>query len=143
MKNRTLRYCILATIIFTFVLSVVSHEREIARAIPVVEPLTEEAVTIDVVSPKEISVKNSIPETSKALPAFTEESLARYDGNDPSLPIYIALEGSVYDVSSGAKFYAIDGDYNFLAGTDGTMLLKIVGGDIIKKKYPVIGTYTK
>lgn len=82
---------------------------------------------------------NSAP---TALPAYTTASLAQFNGEDSALPIYIAFDGTVYDVTSGRKFYGPDGTYHFLAGSDGTSLLKIMGGDIIKKKYPVVGTFS-
>ena len=72
---------------------------------------------------------------------FTKDSLAVFNGEDSSLPIYIAFEGNVYDVTEGEKFYGPDGNYNFLAGTDSTKLLKVFGGDTIKNKYPVVGTF--
>jgi predicted heme/steroid binding protein len=84
--------------------------------------------------------------TSKApdiLPSYSASSLAIFNGTDEAKPIYIALEGNVYDVTEGKKFYAPGGVYHFLAGTDGTTLLKVMGGDIIKKKYPVVGTFSK
>jgi hypothetical protein len=30
----------------------------------------------------------------------------RYDGSDPTLPIYLAISGRVLDVTSSSKFYA-------------------------------------
>lgn len=74
-------------------------------------------------------------------PSYSASSLAIFDGTDEAQPIYIALEGKVYDVTEGKKFYAVGGMYHFLAGTDGTTLLKVMGGDIIKKKYPVVGIF--
>ena len=47
---------------------------------------------------------------------FTEEDLAMYDGTDTSRAIYLALLGSVYDVSSGRKHYGPDGSYGFFSG---------------------------
>ena len=78
---------------------------------------------------------------AQSLPVYTQETLARYDGTDTSLPIYIAFEGNVYDVTAGKKFYEPGGAYHFLAGTDGTTLLLIAGGETIKKKYPIVGTF--
>jgi predicted heme/steroid binding protein len=80
-------------------------------------------------------------QTETALPTYTKETLAQFDGQNPDLPIYIALEGDVYDVTSGRKFYELGGTYHFLAGTDGTYLLKRFGGDTIRKKYPIVGTF--
>ncbi|CAG8559998.1 9660_t:CDS:2 [Cetraspora pellucida] len=49
---------------------------------------------------------------------FTEEELAKYDGSDPNLPIYIALNGEVFDVTSGKHYYGKGGGYSFFAGKD-------------------------
>ncbi|KAJ9081442.1 hypothetical protein DSO57_1014738 [Entomophthora muscae] len=49
---------------------------------------------------------------------FTEEELALYDGSDLTLPIYIAINGEVYDVSKGATYYGKGGGYSFFAGKD-------------------------
>jgi len=47
---------------------------------------------------------------------FSRDELVMYDGADDSKPIYLALLGSVYDVSSGRKHYAPDGGYGFFSG---------------------------
>lgn len=73
------------------------------------------------------------------LPSFTVNDLAKYSGDDISRPIYIGFEGKVYDVTTGHNYYDINGPYHFLAGKDSTEILLLVGGDIIKSKYPVIG----
>lgn len=86
-----------------------------------------------------VSSGNLITETPQV---FTADSLAKYNGEDSSLPIYVAFDGNVYDVTEGKKFYGPDGHYNFLAGTDGTKLLRFFGGSIIEKKYPVVGTFS-
>ncbi|CAI2175462.1 19482_t:CDS:2 [Funneliformis geosporum] len=49
---------------------------------------------------------------------FTEEELAKYDGSDPNLPIYIAMNGEVFDVTGGGMYYGKGGGYNFFAGKD-------------------------
>ncbi len=76
-----------------------------------------------------------------ALPTYTHSTLLKYNGTNPNLPIYIAYEGKVYDVTAGKAYYESGGVYNFLAGTDGTSLLRTIGGDIIQRKYPVVGTF--
>lgn len=76
---------------------------------------------------------------SQALPEFTVEDLKNYDGTDPSKPIYIGLDGYIYDVSSGRNYYASGAGYHFLAGKDSSNELRIFGGNLLKNKYPVVG----
>ena len=73
-----------------------------------------------------------------ALPVFHVADLASYNGMDPALPIYIGLNGLVYDVSAGRKFYESGASYQYLAGKDSSKDLNMIGGDIIARKYPVI-----
>ncbi|XP_029449101.1 neudesin [Rhinatrema bivittatum] len=51
---------------------------------------------------------------------FTEEDLARYDGQEADQPIYMAVKGVVFDVTSGKEFYGKDAPYNALTGKDST-----------------------
>ncbi|NXC39595.1 NENF protein, partial [Penelope pileata] len=50
---------------------------------------------------------------------FTEPELARYGGQQEGQPIYIAVKGVVFDVTSG-KFYGKGAPYNALVGKDST-----------------------
>lgn len=77
------------------------------------------------------------------LPQFSSEQIKTFDGTDPSKPIYIALDGLVYDVTSGREYYQVGGSYHDLAGKDSSGLLHIFGGSIIKRKYKVIGILKK
>lgn len=71
---------------------------------------------------------------------YTLAQLSLYDGSDPKLPVLIAMNGDVYDVSAGRKqFYDPGRPYHALVGTDATALLRIAGGEIIARKYPVVG----
>ncbi|KAI8967724.1 cytochrome b5-like heme/steroid binding domain-containing protein, partial [Mycotypha africana] len=49
---------------------------------------------------------------------FTEKELAFYDGSDPTKPIYLAIDGNVYDVTKGAGWYGPGGSYHHFAGKD-------------------------
>lgn len=49
---------------------------------------------------------------------LTDAELALYDGSDPSKPIYLALNGTIYDVSISPKTYGPGGSYHFFAGKD-------------------------
>ncbi|KAI4724039.1 cytochrome b5 [Aureobasidium sp. EXF-10728] len=51
---------------------------------------------------------------------LTDEELKAYDGRDASKPVYIALNGTIYDVSAGRQTYGPGGSYNFFAGRDAT-----------------------
>ena len=56
---------------------------------------------------------------------FSPAELARYDGktNGTNGRIYMAVNGIVYDMTSGAKFYGPNGMYGFMAGHDATLPL--------------------
>jgi predicted heme/steroid binding protein len=51
---------------------------------------------------------------------FTDADLKAYDGTNPDLPILIAINGTIYDVSKGRKHYGPGGSYHFFAGADAT-----------------------
>jgi predicted heme/steroid binding protein len=81
---------------------------------------------------KTLSEKNQLKE-------FTAEELSQFNGTDPQKPIYIGLNGYVYDVTAGKEYYVVDGTYHYLAGRDSSEELNQIGGDIIKRKYPIVG----
>lgn len=51
---------------------------------------------------------------------LTPAQLSLYNGTDPSLPIYLAVNGTVFDVSANRAIYGPGGSYNFFAGRDAT-----------------------
>ncbi len=51
---------------------------------------------------------------------LTPEELSLYNGTDKSLPIYLAINGTIYDVSASPSFYGPGGSYHFFAGREGT-----------------------
>jgi len=61
------------------------------------------------------NLRNYIPMPPKT---FTESELAMYDGSVPALPIYLALDGEVFDVSDNPRMYGAGGSYNHFAGKD-------------------------
>ena len=52
--------------------------------------------------------------------ALTPAQLSQYDGSNPSLPVYLALNGTIYDVSAGRQTYGPGGSYHYFAGRDAT-----------------------
>ncbi|KAI4859799.1 cytochrome b5 [Hypoxylon rubiginosum] len=49
---------------------------------------------------------------------LTPTELAQYDGADEAKPVYLAINGTIYDVSSNRRTYGPGGSYRFLAGAD-------------------------
>ncbi|KAB8202172.1 Cytochrome b5-like Heme/Steroid binding domain protein [Aspergillus parasiticus SU-1] len=52
--------------------------------------------------------------------SLTPSELALYNGSDSTLPIYLAINGSVFDVSANPLVYGPGGHYNFFTGKDAT-----------------------
>ncbi|KAL4880930.1 cytochrome b5-like heme/steroid binding domain-containing protein [Aspergillus karnatakaensis] len=51
---------------------------------------------------------------------LTPAELALYDGSNPSLPIYLAVNGTIFDVSANPHMYGPGGGYHFFSGRDAT-----------------------
>ncbi|KAJ3256544.1 hypothetical protein HK103_005287 [Boothiomyces macroporosus] len=55
---------------------------------------------------------------------FTPEELAKYNGLDLNLPVYLAIKGTVFDVSSARQDYYNEGKgYAVFAGKDASNAL--------------------
>jgi len=51
---------------------------------------------------------------------LTSPELSLYNGTTPTLPIYLALNSTIYDVTAGRHFYGPGGSYHVFAGRDAT-----------------------
>lgn len=51
---------------------------------------------------------------AKSIKEFTPRELARYDGSSPDRPVYVAVDGEVYDVSANRRIYGKGGSYNMM-----------------------------
>jgi predicted heme/steroid binding protein len=49
---------------------------------------------------------------------LTPAELATYDGTDETKPVYLAINGTIYDVSSNRRTYGPEGSYRYFAGAD-------------------------
>ncbi|KAI5813979.1 hypothetical protein BZA77DRAFT_250712 [Pyronema omphalodes] len=49
---------------------------------------------------------------------LTESELSLYNGSNSSLPIYLAINGSIFDVSSNPSMYGPGGGYSHFSGRD-------------------------
>ncbi|KAH8698618.1 putative heme/steroid binding domain protein [Talaromyces proteolyticus] len=61
---------------------------------------------------------NGIKQFLKGPVNLTPSELALYNGSDPSLPIYLALNGTIIDVSANPSIYGPGGGYHFFVGRD-------------------------
>jgi len=66
--------------------------------------------------------EQTFPDLRQFLPTnqrlFSEQQLAKFDGTNPDMPIYIAIDGDVYDVTAGRATYGPGGSYHGMAGSD-------------------------
>ncbi|RAL16924.1 putative heme/steroid binding domain protein [Aspergillus homomorphus CBS 101889] len=51
---------------------------------------------------------------------LTPAQLSLYNGTDPTLPLYVSVNGTIFDVSANPMVYGPGGHYNFFAGRDAT-----------------------
>lgn len=65
-------------------------------------------------------ITNTISNPQTGPVNLTPTQLTLYNGTDPSLPIYLAVNGSIFDVSANRAIYGPGGSYNFFAGRDAT-----------------------
>ncbi|CAI2180543.1 17684_t:CDS:2 [Funneliformis geosporum] len=49
---------------------------------------------------------------------FTPAELAKFDGSDPTIPVYVAVKSTVFDVSEKRNLYGLNGSYHVFAGKD-------------------------
>ncbi|KAG0313704.1 hypothetical protein BGZ99_008645 [Dissophora globulifera] len=54
---------------------------------------------------------------------FTPEQLADYDGTKPEKGIYVAIKGTIFDVSAKGAMYGPGGGYHCFAGKDASKAL--------------------
>ncbi|MBA0695132.1 hypothetical protein Goari_005365 [Gossypium aridum] len=54
---------------------------------------------------------------------LTPQQLIQFNGSDPSKPIYVAINGRIYDVTAGKSFYGPGGAYAMFAGKDASRAL--------------------
>jgi predicted heme/steroid binding protein len=60
------------------------------------------------------------PPSSGFESGLTDEQLSQYTGAGPDKAIYVAINGTIFDVSEGRSFYGPGGHYHHFAGRDAT-----------------------
>ncbi|XP_012218034.1 membrane-associated progesterone receptor component 1 [Linepithema humile] len=66
---------------------------------------------------------------------FTIEELTKYDGKGPDGRILVAVNGSVYDVTRGSRFYGPGGPYEAFGGRDASRALARFAVEAATDKY--------
>ncbi|KAJ4959367.1 hypothetical protein NE237_026478 [Protea cynaroides] len=54
---------------------------------------------------------------------LTVQQLKQFDGSDTNKPIYVAIKGRIFDVSTGKNFYGPGAAYCMFAGKDASRAL--------------------
>ncbi|XP_058021338.1 neudesin [Ahaetulla prasina] len=90
-------------------------------------------------APGEQELRFKPPPSQRPVRLFTEDELARYDGRQEDEPIYIAVKGVVFDVTSGKEFYGKGAPYNALAGKDSTRSVAKMSLDPVDLTYDTTG----
>lgn len=60
---------------------------------------------------------------------LTEQQLRQFNGSDPSKPIYVAVKGRIFDVTTGKSFYGPGGAYAMFAGREASRALAKMSKD--------------
>ena len=58
--------------------------------------------------------RSALNPCKRELISFTPIQLSMYDGSDPELPVYLGIDGLVYDVSENRRVYGRGGSYNMM-----------------------------
>ncbi|XP_062502975.1 neudesin-like [Corticium candelabrum] len=67
---------------------------------------------------EEVPVIQINVEDDKEERVFTADELSQYDGSDETKPLYMAVKGTVFDVTEGKDFYGPGSEYHFMTGRD-------------------------
>ena len=115
--------------------------REVARALAKMsmEPADVGSANLDDCTPKELETlsewegrlkaKYAVAGKVVAPVALTLAELATFDGADNAKPMYIAIRGTIFDVSTGKDFYGPDGMYPF-AGRECARAFALISTDL-------------
>lgn len=116
-----------------------SNEPESTTAAPV----EETTVAVETTAAEETTVAEETTAGDEALPVFTAETLAKYNGKDGNAA-YVAYEGKVYDVTNIEAWKNGIHQGRFEAGKDYTDVLNNQAphsSDNLTKNAPIVGLF--
>jgi len=73
-------------------------------------------------APKNFAPKHHVDLDPPKDEPISVEDLSKCDGSDPDKPVYVAIKGTVFDVSKNSA-YATEGQYHVFAGKDASRAL--------------------
>ncbi|GAA5980762.1 hypothetical protein JCM5350_006379 [Sporobolomyces pararoseus] len=96
-------------------------------AYPQPEVMDSAKATVADAAVKTVDTLTSKPDQTQLDPPkdtpFTKAELSKYNGSDPSTPIYVAIKGKIYDVSAKRDMYGPGCGYNVFTGKDASKAL--------------------
>ncbi|CAL8137258.1 unnamed protein product [Orchesella dallaii] len=63
------------------------------------------------------------------------DELRKYDGTQPDGRVLVAINGKIFDVTRGKRFYGPGGPYSPFAGHDASRALAFFQADLVKEEY--------
>lgn len=63
------------------------------------------------------------------------QELLKYDGKQPDGRVLVAINGKIFDVTRGKRFYGPGGPYSTFAGHDASRALAFFQADLVKEEY--------
>ena len=70
--------------------------------------------------PLQPATANALYNEQRGPLSLTDAQLSLYNGTEPNLPILLAVNGTIYDVSAAPHYYGPGGMYGFFSGRDAT-----------------------
>ncbi|KAF9978978.1 hypothetical protein BGZ73_007865 [Actinomortierella ambigua] len=71
---------------------------------------------------------------------YTSEQLSQYNGQDESKPIFVAIKGTIFDVSGKRQMYGPGAGYNVFAGKDASKMETLDNWfTFFEKRYAIVG----
>ncbi|KAH6564995.1 hypothetical protein BASA50_001619 [Batrachochytrium salamandrivorans] len=77
----------------------------------------------DDAAPAEATLGSSQVSMASSQIHLTPAELSKFDGSDPNLPVYVAIKGTVFDVTSNREMYTPGQGYSVFAGKDASRAL--------------------
>ncbi|KAG0339248.1 hypothetical protein BG000_002558 [Podila horticola] len=99
------------------------HQSTDSKPTPSSDPHQSATATDAAPKPKAFALPTTELPPPNTTRVFTHEELAKHDGKDSEAPIYVAIKGTVFDVSTKRAMYGPGAGYSCFAGKDASKAL--------------------